>query len=62
AARRAARVPETRPLALGVAAGLCAYLLHGLLDYFLEFTPTYGLYWLLAGTLVALAGRAEVAA
>ena len=31
-----------------------AYLVHGTLDYFLEFTPTYALLWLLAGALVAL--------
>jgi hypothetical protein len=30
--------------AWGVAVGM--FFLHGLLDYFLEFTPTYGLYWL----------------
>lgn len=55
AAARAVRVPATRLFALGVAAGLGTYLLHGALDYFLEFTPTYALFWLLAGTLVALA-------
>ena len=33
---------------------LAAYLVHGTLDYFLEFTPTYGLLWLLAGALVGL--------
>jgi hypothetical protein len=37
-------------LACSVAAG--TFFVHGLLDYFLEFTPTYGLYWL----LVALSG------
>jgi hypothetical protein len=49
------------PLALGFAAGLGAYALHGTVDYFLEFTPTYVLAWLLAGALVAL-GRAPEAA
>ena len=60
--RRARRVgasgggeaPATRILALGVAAALGTYLLHGALDYFLEFTPTYALFWLLAGMIVAL--------
>jgi hypothetical protein len=52
--RRATAVPATRTLALGLAAGLCAYLLHGLLDYFFEFTPTYALFWLLGGMVVAL--------
>ena len=55
AARRAIAAPATRVLALGVAAALATYLLHGLLDYFFEFTPTYALFWLLAGMLVALA-------
>jgi hypothetical protein len=41
-------------LATGAAAGLAAYLVHGFFDYFLEFTPTYALLWLLAGLLTAL--------
>jgi O-antigen ligase len=41
-------------LAPGLVAGLAAFLVHGLFDYFLEFTPTYGLAWLLAGMLVAV--------
>ena len=53
-ARRAAAWPPARVLALGLAAALAAYLVHGVLDYFLEFTPTYALWWLLAGALVAL--------
>jgi hypothetical protein len=52
-ARRAARGP-TRVLTFGVAVGLAAYFVHGTLDYFLGFTPTYALFWLLAGTLAAL--------
>ncbi len=55
AARRAVRAPATRLWALGFGVALGTYLLHGALDYFLEFTPTYALFWLLAGTLVALA-------
>jgi len=54
AVRRAAAAPATRTLALGLGAGLCAYLLHGAFDTFLEFTPTYGLLWLLGGMIVAL--------
>jgi hypothetical protein len=42
-------------LALGVAGGLVAFLVHGVFDYFLGFTPTYALGWLLAGMLIALA-------
>jgi hypothetical protein len=41
-------------LALGLGIGLGAYLVHGLFDAFLEFTPTFALAWLLAGMLVAL--------
>jgi hypothetical protein len=61
-ARRAVAAPGSRILALGVAAGLATYLLHGLLDYFLEFTPTYALFWLLAGMLVAMDRSPETAA
>ena len=62
AARRAVAAPASRILALGVAAGLATYLLHGLLDYFLEFTPTYALFWLLAGMIVAMDRSPESAA
>jgi hypothetical protein len=62
AARRAIARPTTRVLALGLAAGLGTYLLHGVLDYFLEFTPTYGLFWLLAGMIVAMERPEEAAA
>jgi O-antigen ligase len=61
-ARRASRAPATRFLALGVAAALGAYLLHGVLDYFLEFTPTYAQFWLLAGMMAALDRCAEAVA
>jgi hypothetical protein len=54
AARQALRGP-TRSVALATCVALGSYLVHGLLDYFLEFTPTYALLWLLAGMLVALA-------
>jgi len=62
AARRAVAAPGSRILALGVAAGLATYLLHGLLDTFLDFTPTYALFWLLAGMMVALERPPESAA
>jgi hypothetical protein len=54
-----------RALRAGTAAGrepalarfgvafVVAYLAHGLVDYFLKFTPTFLLFWLLAGTLAA---------
>jgi hypothetical protein len=53
--------PAGKLMVLGLGAGLAAYLAHGVLDYFLEFTPTYGLMWLLAGMLIGL-GREEDAA
>jgi O-antigen ligase len=34
-------------LALVCAIALGTFFVHGVLDYFLEFTPTYGLFWLL---------------
>jgi hypothetical protein len=42
-----ARARRLTPLACGIAAGL--FFVHGLLDYFLEFTPLYGLFWLTLG-------------
>jgi hypothetical protein len=60
-ARRALRVPATGMLALGMAVALGTHLLHGVLDYFLEFTPTYGQFWLLAGMMAALRSSAEIA-
>jgi O-antigen ligase len=45
------RLPHAGSVAAGVtiAAALAAFLLHGVVDYFLEFTPTYGLFWLIVG-------------
>ncbi len=43
-----------RLLLVGVATGLAAFCIHGLVDYFLPFTPTYGLFWILAGLGVSL--------
>jgi hypothetical protein len=62
AARRAVAAPPSRVLALGVAVALATYLVHGVFDYFLEFTPTYALFWLLAGMTVAMDGSPESAA
>jgi len=45
--------------AAGATIGLATYLVHGCFDYFLEFTPTYGLLWLLAGLVVALSTTTE---
>jgi hypothetical protein len=52
AARRA--IAATGVLGAGVAVALGTFLLHGTLDYFFEFTPTYSMFWLLAGALIAL--------
>ncbi|MBI5563945.1 MAG: O-antigen ligase family protein [Chloroflexi bacterium] len=43
-------------LAAGLIAALLAFAVHGLVDYFLPFTPTYGLFWLTAGLLTARGG------
>ncbi len=43
-----------RVLVIGLSVALLAFLLHGVVDYFMEFTPTYGLFWLSAGLLVGL--------
>jgi O-antigen ligase len=45
--------PESRRWRLAATAGLAAFLVHGLVDEFLAFTPTLGLFWLLAGCAVA---------
>jgi hypothetical protein len=63
AARRAGRLhgPSSAAglLAVGAAGGLGAYAVHGFFDYFLEFTPTYALLWLLGGMLMALASERD---
>jgi hypothetical protein len=43
-----------RGLVIGLGTALLAFFLHGTVDYFMEFTPTYGLFWLIAGLLVGL--------
>jgi hypothetical protein len=50
---------EDRAMAYGVSLALGAFLLHGTLDYFFEFTPTYVMFWLLAGALAAMDSRAQ---
>jgi hypothetical protein len=50
-ARAHATAGRLLPVAAAVAVG--TFFVHGVLDYFLEFTPSYGLFWL----LLALAGR-----
>jgi hypothetical protein len=40
-------------IVLGVTAAIVAFLVHGLLDSFLAFTPTALLLWMLLGMLAA---------
>jgi O-Antigen ligase len=47
------------PLSAACAIALGTFFLHGLLDYFLTFTPTYGLYWLLIALVASAAGAAS---
>ena len=42
-----ARLVEHNLLAVAAGVGAATFFVHGLLDYFLAFTPTYGLHWLL---------------
>ncbi len=49
------RSASERPLIVGLSAALLAFAVHGVVDYFLPFTPTYGLFWLAAGLLTARA-------
>ncbi|HXU64197.1 MAG TPA: O-antigen ligase family protein, partial [Polyangia bacterium] len=51
---RAARRALPQPTATGVVVALGTFLLHGALDYFFAFTPTFVMFWLLVGALVAL--------
>jgi O-Antigen ligase len=45
---------STRVLAVGLSVALLSFFIHGLVDYFMEFTPTYSLFWLTAGLLIGL--------
>jgi O-Antigen ligase len=53
-ARALRRHAEARSLAgLGCAAAAAAFFVHGLLDYFFEFTPLFGLFWVTLGLTAA---------
>lgn len=58
AAYRAWRTRSTdeRLLITGLIAAGLAFAVHGAVDYFLPFTPTYGLFWLAAGLLTGRGG------
>ncbi len=46
---------STRALALGLSSRAVDFFSCTVsVDYFMEFTPTYGLFWLIAGLLVGL--------
>jgi hypothetical protein len=53
---RASRQRPADTWTLALLAAVAAFLLHGLLDYFLGFTPTYGLFWIAAGAAARLTG------
>jgi hypothetical protein len=53
-ARTLHRHAEARSLAgLGCATAAAAFFVHGLLDYFFEFTPLFGLFWVTLGLTAA---------
>jgi len=55
---------SARVLALGLSVALLTFFVHGVVDYFMEFTPTYSLFWLSGGLLIGLmtgTGNAKVA-
>ena len=43
-----------RLLVMGLSVALLTFFIHGAVDYFMEFTPTYGLLWLITGLFVGL--------
>lgn len=51
---RAAGSTRAKLFALGLGASVAAFYIHGFVDYFLEFTPTYTLFWLLTGITAGL--------
>jgi hypothetical protein len=44
-----------RFLALACSVGAGTFFVHGVLDYFMEFTPLFGLFWMLLGLAAAFA-------
>ncbi|MGH2538126.1 MAG: O-antigen ligase family protein [Candidatus Promineifilaceae bacterium] len=60
---RTIRRPAVHAWQVAVAVGLAAFMLHGLLDYFMLFNATAALFWLLVGGwLVVRPGEAPAAA
>lgn len=58
AAWRAASDQRTRLLSLALMAAFVGWMAHSVVDYFLEFTPTYLLFWIWAGVIAALKATA----
>lgn len=54
--------PPVTPWSAACAIAVGTFFVHGLLDWFQEFTPTYGLHWLLLALLVAGADKLKLAA
>jgi hypothetical protein len=46
-------VAARRLIGIGCAVGALLFFVHGILDYFFEFTPLLGLFWVLLGLTVA---------
>jgi hypothetical protein len=44
---------SSEELCLGLGLAAAAFFIHGTSDYFLEFTPTFGLHWMLLGLVAA---------
>src|SRR5439155_421482 len=53
-ALRRAELPENMAWVASLTAALAAFAIHGLSDYFLEFTPIYLLFWMALGCLAAI--------
>ncbi|HZY45543.1 MAG TPA: O-antigen ligase family protein [Anaerolineae bacterium] len=51
--------PANRWLAASLWLAFAAFLIHGLVDTFLAFTPTYGLFWLVCGLLVSVLNESD---
>jgi hypothetical protein len=51
--------PSSQVMAIGLSVALAAFFIHGLVDTFLAFTPTYGLFWLVCGLLLSVSNASE---
>ena len=53
-ALRRVQAPESMIWAASLTAALAAFAIHGLIDYFLEFTSIYVLFWMALASLAAI--------